>query len=256
MKNITNIKQISNNKYSLVIEGKKHIVYDDVLLEYKILKKGPIDDDVYENIIKSSNYHEAYNKILKYLAVKMRTKKEIQTKLNVLKVSKELQNQIISRLEEEGYLEENVYINAYINDKLLLTLNGPGKILYDLKKLGFNDGIVEEHLSNIADDIWYERAKKVLNKKLKSNHTLSKNAFILKLKKEYLNLGYSEKHYNFLLTDIDFDDSIQLKKDCEKLRIKLSRKYSSKELNFKLKQKLYQLGYDVDSISKIIDFDE
>lgn len=256
MKNITNIKRIGNTKYSLIIEGKKHIVYDDVLLEYKILKKGPIEDDVYEKIITSNNYHEAYNKIIKYLSIKMRTKKEIEIKLTDLKVSKDIQCKIISRLEQEGYLNDFNYIKAYINDKVLLTLNGPNKIICDLKKMGFKQDLIEEVLNNIEESIWYEKTQKIILKKEKSNHTFSKNKFILKLKNDFINLGYPEKYYINLLNDIDFDDSKQLKKDYEKVFNKLSRKYNGKQLNIKIKQRLYQLGYDIESISSLINDEE
>ena len=35
---ITNIKRTSGSKYELLIEGKKNIIYEDVLLEFNIYK--------------------------------------------------------------------------------------------------------------------------------------------------------------------------------------------------------------------------
>ncbi|MBE6147986.1 MAG: hypothetical protein E7167_00525 [Firmicutes bacterium] len=252
MKTITNIRQIGSNKYSLIIEGKKHIVYDDVLLEYNILKKGQINDEVYANIVNSNNYHEAYNKMIKFITAKLRTEKEIRDKLAKLYIKKEDQDKIIKRLRDEHYIDDEIYVKSYINDSVLLGLNGPKKINYDLKKLGFQDNLIYKYLSDVEDVIWHEKAEKILNKKLKGNHKLSKKMFIIKLKKDYNNLGYDEKYYNNLLESIEVDDSIQMAKDFEKLYNKLSKKYTDTKLLMVIKQKMYQLGYDLEQIDTLI----
>lgn len=253
MKNITSIRQIGSNKYSLIIEGKKHIVYDDVLLQYNILKKGQISDDVYTAIVKTNNYHEAYNQMLKYITAKLRTEKELCDKLTKMSVSKEDQNKIISRLRNEHYLDDEIYVKSYINDNVLLTLNGPKKIDFALKKLGFSDNLIAKYLETIGDAVWEERAEKIINKKIKTNHNLSQKMFIIKLKKDLNNLGYDEKYYNHLLNEIEIDDGMQIQKDYKKIYNKLSKKYTDNKLKLMIKQKLYQLGYKIEQIESIID---
>lgn len=252
MKKITNIKQISSNKYSLLIDDKKHIVYDDVLLKYNILKTGEISEEIYIEIVNANNYYEGYNKCLKYILAKKRTEKEIREKLIKLSVGKEDIQRIIERLYQEHYLDDDKYISSYINDNLLLTLNGPKKIALNLKKSGLKENLVNEHLIGIDDAIWSQRAEKILNKKLKTARNISKKMFVIKLKKDFQNLGYDEKYYNHLLKDIIFDDADSLKKDYDKIVRKLSRKYSDEKLNVMVKQKLYQLGYTLEQIEKII----
>ena len=253
MKEITNIKQISSNKYSLIIEGKKHIVYDDVLLQYHIFKKGPINDDVYLNIIKENNYREAYNQMLKYITVKLRTENEIRQKLIKLSIKKDDQDRIIARLRKENYLNDVLYIKSYINDQITLTLKGPYKIFRELKNLSFADDLINKYLDLISEDLWKEKAEKILAKKIKVNHNLSKKMLILKLKKDFINLGYEAKYYDHLLEKIDIDDSEQMQKDYQKIYQKLSRKHSGSKLNLMIKQKMYQLGYYLDKISNLIE---
>lgn len=253
MKTITNIRQISGNKYSLIIEGKKHIVYDDVLLEYNIFKKGEISDDVYKQIINTNNYHEAYNKMLKYITVKLRTEKEVRDKLVKLYIGKADQDKIIERLKEEHYLDEEMYVKCYVNDNVILSLKGPKKIFFGLTKLGFKESLVSKYLDQIEDNVWFEKTEKILSKKIKGNHKLSKKMFLMKIRKDYINLGYEEKFFNHLLENLDFDDDLQMEKDFQKIYTKLSKKYNDNKLKMMVKQKMYQLGYDLDKIEKMID---
>ncbi|MBE6155406.1 MAG: hypothetical protein E7164_01465 [Firmicutes bacterium] len=250
MKNITNIKQISNNKYSLIIEGKKHIVYDDVLLEYNLLKKGEISEDVYEQIVKSNNYHEAYNKMLKYITAKLRTEKEIDTKLIKLGVGKIDRQKIVERLKKERYLDPEIYVKSYINDSKLLSLNGPKKIEYELKKLGFDANLIQKYINAVEDDVWFEKVNKVIQKKSRGNK-LSQKMFLLKVTKDLINLGYDENYFSDILSTIYIDDKEQMKKDYEKVLLKLAKKYEGTKLKIMVKQKMFQLGYDSDKISSL-----
>ena len=252
MKEITNIKQISSNKYSLIIEGKKHVVYDDVLLEYNILKKGEISNETYNAIVNANNYHEAYNKMLKFITIKLRTEKEIYNKLSKLYINKDDQNKIVNRLKKEGYINNDNYVKSYINDCILLSLKGPKKIYYELKKLDFNESIIEKYLNEVDESLWYEKAEKLLNKKLKSNNKLSLKMFLIKIKKDYNALGYDEKYYINLFNNIEIEDNSQFQKDYEKIYKKYVKKYSAEKLNLMVKQKLFQLGYDLDRIEEKI----
>ena len=248
---ITSIKDSSNNKYELIIDNKKHIILGDVLLELKILKPCEIDIDTYNKIVSRNNFYEAYNKILKFITFKLRTEKEIKDKLYKLGVNKKDQDTIIQRLKDEHFLNDEKYIKCYITDQINLTLNGPKKILYDLKRLNFSDELINKYLNNINNDIWEGKIQKIILKKQKANHTLSINKFINKLKQDLNNLGYSESLYNKYIDHIDFDDQKQMLKDYKKIYQKYSSKYSDDKLELIIKQKLYSLGYDLNSYEQI-----
>lgn len=251
MKKITKIKQISNNKYELVIDDEKLKVYDDVLLECNIMHKQDITDEVYEKILASAKYYAAYNKVIKYISSKLRTEKEIREKLKKLEMSLKDTNNLIDKLKKEGYLNKDKYIKAFINDEILLSLHGPRKIAFSLKNQGFTDLDFMDDLNEIKDEIWQARVEKIIDKKIKANRNVSNRMLKTKLKKELNNLGYNEK-YNFLIEKVCIDDTKQLEKDYQKHFQKLSRKYSGDTLKFKLKQKLYALGYDLSQIENII----
>ena len=51
---------------------------------------------------------------------------------------------------------------------------------------------------------------------------------------------------------VKIDNSESLKKEYEKQYNKITKKYSGEELKYKLKNSLYQKGYKIDEINKIL----
>ena len=68
-----------NDMYNIILEdGRVLVAHQDLILKYDLLIKKNITDDI-KNIIEEENLiYIAYNLALKYIANKMRTKKEIK----------------------------------------------------------------------------------------------------------------------------------------------------------------------------------
>ena len=248
MKNITSIKQTGNNKYTLIIDEKKHIILGDVLLKLNILKPMEIDSDTYMNLINTNSYYEAYQKCLNFINYKKRTEKEIRNKLASLHISKQNADKIIKELYENGFLNDKDYLKSYINDQINLTLNGPFKIKYNLNKLSFNDEDINSFLDDVDINTWQERVNRIITKKIKGAHNISKSKLIQKIKNDLNNMGYNENYYGDILKNIEYSDKESIKKEYLKYKNKLSKKYSGEKLEIMVKQKLYSLGYDVSNI--------
>ena len=56
-------------------------------------------------------------------------------------------------------------------------MTGPYKILYNLKKLGFDDVSINNYLLTIEDDIWFNKLRKYIQKKINNNKNLSAKMF-------------------------------------------------------------------------------
>ena len=251
MKKLKKIKQLSSNKYELIIDDEKIKVYDDVLLELGIMRAQEISDEIYQKLIVSAKYYEAYNKVIKFINSKLRTEKEIRDELKTLENTTFHIEKLINKLKNEGYLNKERYIEAYINDKMLLSLEGPLKIKKSLINLGFEEKEFTVFFQKISTDEWAQRVKKLINKKIKTYHKLSNRMLKIKLKKDLQNMGYPSD-FEYLLNDVEVNDEDALKKDYQKFYNKYARKYEGKELQIKLKQKLYTLGYDINQIEAII----
>ena len=237
---ITSIKLNKNGKYVVTIDNEKYNLYQDTILKYLLFSKKEIDKTLFENIIKDNNFYDAYYKIIKFVSIRLRTENEIRKKLNTLFILKKDQDKIINKLKEQGYLNDELYIKSYINDKINLSLEGPEKVKRELLKNGFNEEDILKYLC-LFEDINEERINKIINKKLKANHNLSKKMFIVKVGNDLRNLGYT--NYREILDNIDFDDKDIYQKEYDKIYNKLIKKYPPEKADILTKQKLYTKGF-------------
>lgn len=251
MKKISKIKKI-NNKYTIILSDNSSLsFYSDTLIKYNLLKPREISDKELEEVINYNNYIEAYNKALTYISYKQRTKKEIKDKL--CNYSIDVIDKVIKKLDELSLLDEKKYIEAFINDQINLGNKGPFYIKKELKKLNINIDYIDEILNNINEDVWIEKVKKIVDKKINTNKKLPKERLLLKIKNDLILLGYSKNIIDKVLSNIIIEEDsevIEMAFDNEYKR--LSKKYKDKELEKKVKYNLYKKGFSLEGIEEIL----
>ena len=155
---------------------------------------------------------------------------------------KEDAKEVIDKLIEKKYLDDAYYAKCYIADHINLSMDGPYKIIKHLEDNDISKNIYAEYLSKY-NDLWKERIDKYINKQLKTNKKSTyffKNKMLVNL----VNLGYEKEMINDSLNYIKIDNLDELKEiEKEKLRKRLSRKYTGDELERKIKEKLFQKGF-------------
>ncbi len=177
MKKISKIKK-NNNKYTIILSDNSSLsFYSDTLIKYNLLKPRKISDKELEEIINYNNFIEAYNKALKYISFKVRTKKEIKDKL--CNYNKNIVHDVIKKLDELGFLDERKYVEAFVNDEINLGNKGPFYIKSRLEKLNLDSILIDEVISNVDDEVWLEKVRKLVDKKINTNRKLSKERFLL-----------------------------------------------------------------------------
>lgn len=251
MKKISKIKKI-NNKYTIILSDNSSLsFYSDTLIKYNLLKPREISDKELEEVINYNNYIEAYNKALTYISYKQRTKKEIKDKL--CNYSIDVIDKVIKKLDELSLLDEKKYIEAFINDQINLGNKGPFYIKKELKKLNINIDYIDEILNNINEDVWIEKVKKIVDKKINTNKKLSKESLLLKIKNDLILLGYSKNIIDKVLSNIIIEeDSEVIKMAFDNEYKRLSKKYKDKELEKKVKYNLYKKGFSLERIEEIL----
>lgn len=251
MKKISKIKK-SNNKYTIILSDNSSLsFYSDTLIKYNLLKPRVISDKELEEVINYNNYIEAYNKALTYISYKQRTKKEIKDKL--CNYSIDVIDKVIKKLDELCLLDEKKYIEAFINDQINLGNKGPFYIKKELKKLNINIDYIDEILNNIKEDVWIEKVKKIVDKKINTNKKLSKESLLLKIKNDLILLGYSKNIIDKVLSNIIIEeDNEVIEMAFDKEYNRLSKKYKDKELEKKVKYNLYKKGFSLERIEEIL----
>ena len=247
---IEKYKKLSGDKYKLeFIDGSSLILYEDVILDNNILYKKDIEEDLFNKIIEDNKYYEIYNKALKYVLTKMRSIYEVEKYIEKYEISSVDRNKIIEKLKCINLLNDFLYADAYVSDKINLSNDGPLKIKSDLINKRVDENIIEETLKNYDKEIFIEKLKKLISKK--KNTKYSNYTFKQKLHLYLVNLGYESSDITPLLNNLEFDTLPQLKKDYDNLYRKLSKKYSGKLLAYEINSRLYKKGYSIDDINNI-----
>ena len=238
---INKFKKISRSKYKVIFDNTEIILYEDIILKYDLLLKKDIDVYDLDKIIEENSFYDAYYLSLNYIDIKMRNKKEIINYLTKKEFDNKYIDYAINKLEEEGLLNEKKYVEAYINDKINLSSDGPYKIRNQLLQLNFNENDIDAYLNTIDQDTWNKKLKHIVEKKKSLMKNKSYYMYINKLKNDLYNLGYDSNLIDELLSNIKYESN-----SLDNEFNKASRKY--KDNNTKIINSLLRKGYTYEEI--------
>ncbi len=242
---IERFKKRHNGLYTIYLDNfNSYDFYEEIILKYELLIRKVIEDEELDKIIKDNKNYESYYEALKVLKRALKTKEEIRNILVEKKYNKDSIDFAITILEKQGYLNDKTYADSYINSSIATTLKGPKKIALELTKKGITKEIIDDALSIYSEQIEKEKIEKVISKKIKTNHSKSAKILKQKLQSDLLNSGFEQNAIMSVLNTVNFvNDGEIAKKEYQKYYKKLSKKYTGKELDYKLKQKMYSLGF-------------
>lgn len=241
---INKFKKVGKNKYKVFFDNNEIILFEDIILKYNLLVIKDVNLSLLNTIIEENKFYEAYDSALSYIEIKMRNKKEIINYLKRKNYSEKLINDVLDKLISLNLLNDEMYVNAFINDKINLSNDGPYKIKKTLLELSFNEELIDKYLECIDNSVWINKLEKLINKKKNIMKTKSYYMFVTKIKNDLYNLGYDKSMIESLLSNIKYE-SDALKKDYEKSL----KKYNDKNKIFSY---LLRKGYSYDEISSLI----
>lgn len=250
--NIEKIKKLNNGKYKIFFDNKEYItVYEDVILEENILFKKEISNDLINIINIKNDYYKIYNKTLKYIMTKVRSEMEINKYLDKQNIEKDEKEKIIADLKRKKILNDDNFYISYISDRVRLSSDGPDKIRRDLLNHNIDINKINVELEKY-DEVIKEKLEKLINKKIKLLNKYSSYMIKQKIVEYFINLGYSKDAIDEILSNIELTNDEAIKKEYINQYNKLSKKYKDEELKYKIRNNLYQKGYKLDDINKIM----
>lgn len=242
---IEKLKRLPSGKYKIIFDNdEKMITYDDVILKNNLLFNREVDKEKLRDINLDTEYYNIYNKVLNYIVKRKRSIKEIKEYLKKFDLSEEDNKFIINVFIDNGLLNDKSFAKSYISDKIYLSNIGPNKIKEELLSHDIDISIIEEEINNVPKDVIKEKLKKIINKKINSNQNKSNYMLKQKLLYELSNNGYDKDMILEIFDSFSSNDEDIAKKEYDKLYNKLSKKYSGSELELKIKQKMYQKGFN------------
>ena len=138
------------------------------------------------------------SKVLKYILYKKRTKQEVKNKFYNT-IDNELLNDIIEELEENGYINDNNYIERAVNEFIALNNLSIKEIRYKLMAKGVSSSLVEDYINNNQEKLEEYETNSARNIILKKQNQIDEEMIIQFLVKK----GYNTTNIKQAIESLD-----------------------------------------------------
>ena len=194
-KNIYNV-YLSNGEV-LELNGK-------VITDNELLIKKDIDNELYDKLKRDNTICMLMDTSVKYIDRRLRSINELRDYLKNKEEDTIIIEEVIDKLIDYKYLDDDRFTKAFIKDKLNFTNWGDYKIKNELKRLGVNEEIIYNNMTSIDDNIFYERINKIIDKDISINKKYSGIKLKNKIYNHLLTLGYSKEKVISIINNYKF----------------------------------------------------
>lgn len=144
------------------------------------------------------------DKLMKYVVFKKRTENEVKNKCKMLKYDDEQTDEIIEYLKENGYINDENYVDRYIKNVLRLKECSIKEIKIDLIKRGVDEDLIEKYITEEVEEFEENSAKNLARKKLKTME-------LDKVKRYLLNKGFTYSSISKAIDNLgDLEDNMNV----------------------------------------------
>lgn len=153
---VTAVKQQvkRSNRYSIFIDGKYSFsLSESALLESRLASGDELSAQKIKEFKKLSEDDKLYNQVLRYIALRPRSRWEIEFYLEKKKkASPALTESILNKLSNIGLIDDEKFAKAFVNDRRLLKPTSRRKLILELRKKHIADEIIEQAVGTEAED--------------------------------------------------------------------------------------------------------
>jgi regulatory protein len=249
MKTIETIKRLKKT-YQITIKEESFEIEPEVFLKFHLKIGLELEDKVWRELLAENDYLR-YSKLGIIKLKKSLTRYEMKNYLLSIGASEGVAKQVISKFIERRYLDDLLFTKEYIEMKKYQY--GPLVLEHQLKEKGVDFDLIKEQIEQIDE---YEILSTHIPKKLSSIKNKAKRQAILTVKSHFVRNGYSNNVVSSILEKVSDqyqgDEFKLIQKDYDKLYLRLSKKFSGFELKSSIKEKLYQKGYSIEDILKVL----
>lgn len=147
-------QKTNTDRVSIFVDGEFTLgVHCDVVAKHGLHVGETLSPEKLQEIERDEDYVQAKQSALDYLAHKPRTEKEVRRKLRSADILEPVIDEVISRLYELQYLDDEAYARDYVRNRFSSKRYGPERIRRELRKRGVDrrliDEAVHDHFSGI-----------------------------------------------------------------------------------------------------------
>lgn len=152
-------------------------------------------------ILSTSETEIAFSLACDYISRAMKTAKEMRTYLNKKGFSPVVVENVINKLKDYHYVDDDTYAKLYLNSNL--TTKGKRRLQMELTQKGVNKNIIESSLEEIDQDLVSENCFMVATKYMKNKEINLNN--LVKLQRHLISRGYDFDNINECLRKFKAD---------------------------------------------------
>ena len=260
MINLLEITKTKGKRYRLIITNndveEKHIVSENIIIKYNLLTPRELSQYEYKTITKVKIEDLLYEKALVFIDFKMRTISEVKKRLRKEVVDEDLINKIIIKLKDSKYLNDNIYVETFINEKIEYDLVGPRHIKDKLIQKGVHYDLIDQHLIKYTEKYQFDKINQIIKIETKFKIKKPYKKAYLSLKQKLVSKGFSLNIIeSALISNRDeimsmIDEEPLIKRELDKLVKKYDlTKYEEKN---KVIKALLSKGFDYELIKKSV----
>lgn len=189
---IIKYKKMGSGNYQIEFDNLTKVkLNEDIILKYNLLYKKEIDEYFLQELVNENNKYDIYNKCIKYIGIRLRSINEVREYMYHKGIDAEYVETIIQKLIKNKLLDDLVFTQAFIKDKLRFSTMGPYKIEKELKNHQIDQEIIYKYINEIDNDFLEEKINKLISKMIKTNR--GKNNLRNRIYHNLLALGYKNE---------------------------------------------------------------
>lgn len=139
---------------------------------------------------------QAYLKICSWCAYQERSQFETFTKLKSYNLDEASINQIIAKLIEENFLNEERFAIALVSGKFKIKQWGRIKIKQELRQHKINDYLVKKALNQISEQDYFNTFTNVIEKKIRITKEKNPKLLYYKVMQYLISRGFESDYVN------------------------------------------------------------
>lgn len=236
--------------------GDKLRVSEDILVKHRLLKGQELTEATIEAIKKAGSYDVGLQMSLNYLSYQLRSEKEIFDYLKEKEILLEDRKKIVAQLKNLHLLDDKIYSESYVRTQVRISDKGPRVIVQQLKKKGLKEEDIQHGLTFFSPTEQVELAVATAEKAMRRYRDKSFKDSLQKVKQHLIQKGFSYEVIDLALEELSFEkDEEQEKEIVQKQGDKLwerNHKLEASKRLMKVKQGLFQKGFDYEVISQYI----
>jgi len=149
----------------------------------------------------SEEYDKAKSKVLKYILYKKRSKQEVKNKFSSV-ISNEMLEEIMDELEENGYINDNSYIERAVAEFIALNNLSLKEVKYKLMAKGISSSLIEDYISENEEKMQEYEINSAKNIIIKKQNQMTDEEIMTHLLKK----GYKTSNIRNAIKKIDNDE--------------------------------------------------